>query len=130
MDKDPNLRKKRERAEKSYEPTQDASPFQSRRPTTKADIFGENVGDPNAHEDHQQFKFLRKFEFQHLRNDSMPVHYKNIDRHGLKNLEAEKTKPLDRIKIPAPLIFFTVLGFILYIGKDIGLFHRRNHTER
>lgn len=49
----------------------------------------------------------------------MPMHYKNIDRHGLKFMESEKVKAFDRLKIPVPLVFFTFAIIFLYTCKFI-----------
>ena len=49
-------------------------------------------------------------------NQYMPVSRKNIDRHGLKNLEVEKVKPLDRLQIPVVFLYFFVFVIISYMA--------------
>ena len=52
------------------------------------------------------------------RSKFMPMHYRNIDRHGIGNMESEKVKMFDRLKIPVPLVFFGLAIFILMYGKN------------
>jgi hypothetical protein len=40
----------------------------------------------------------------------MPVHFRNIDRHGMGNMKSEEAKAFDRVKVPILLVFF--LGFL------------------
>ena len=40
---------------------------------------------------------------------------RNVDRHGLGNLQHDPVKPLDRLKIPPFLLYLLVLGGILYV---------------
>ena len=48
----------------------------------------------------------------------MPMHRRNVDRHGLAHLQAEKVKAFDRLKIPVPLVFFTAALFLISLGKN------------
>lgn len=48
----------------------------------------------------------------------MPMHMKNEDRHGIKNMEKEQVKMLDRARIPAPLIFVALIVFLGMIALN------------
>lgn len=58
------------------------------------------------------------------RNENMPMHYRNIDRHGIGNMQAEKVKIFDRLKFPVVLVFVTIGFIVLYIGMDFGIFKK------
>lgn len=67
------------------------------------------------HDWHEE-KFLRRYRYQHLRSDSnVPMSIRNVDRHGLGNLQHDPVKPLDRLKIPPFLLYMLALAGILYV---------------
>ncbi|CAI2375136.1 unnamed protein product [Moneuplotes crassus] len=112
MDKDPSLRKKREEEHRTYEEEDKKDGFKSKRPNKFYEQFHE---DPNtAAEAHQELKWMRRFNVKEHRSEFMPMHYRNIDRHGMSYMEKEKVKPFDRIKFPI-VIFFTIVGFIVLV---------------
>ena len=81
IEKDPKLKKLKEKSEKTYEKAQPERPFKSRRPVDFASMFESATPDE---EDYKQSKWLKQFSMRDYKNQYMPVHYKNIDRHGLK----------------------------------------------
>lgn len=95
-------------------------PFQSRRPDNTTHIFRDREGEQ---EDYQEFKFLRRFNMTPYRNDYMPISMRNLDRHGLKNLEKEKVKAFDRIKVPVPFIYLCIflgVGIVVSLNRRYG----------
>ena len=81
MEKDPKLKQLREKSEKMYEKTQPEKPFKSRRPHNFNQFAEENI---NKAEENKRSKWLKQFTMKSYKSEYMPVHYKNIDRHGLK----------------------------------------------
>eukprot|EP00347_Sterkiella_histriomuscorum_P018826 403344025 len=124
IDFNPALREARKKAAEQYETTAETinRNFKSRRPENKTsedgqDPFEETLNGNDKAYDYAQEKFLRRYRYQHLTNNAnLPMSYRNIDRHGLKNLTKESTKILDKYKIP-PLVFFgfLTLGFTLIV---------------
>lgn len=43
---------------------------------------------------------------------------KNYDRHGIENLQHDHVKPLDRLKIPAWVLWGTLFIFFVEISKQ------------
>ena len=71
------------------------------------------------HDWHEE-KFLRRYRYQHLWNDtSVPMSIRNIDRHGLGNLQHDPVKPLDRVKVPPWLLYLMVLAAFGYVAMTM-----------
>ena len=82
--------------ENTYEAREDPGrSFRSRRKENQA--FYSKVRDDYS-EDWNEKKFSKKFTWEHIRarKTTMPIHMKNIDRHGMLNLKKAAVKPLDR----------------------------------
>lgn len=91
--------------------------FKSRRPENKTKDHGEKAEDHYEKvRDFKEEKFLRRYRFAHLRNDSnVPMSIRNVDRHGLVNLTHDKVKALDRLKIPPYLLYALFLTCFFYL---------------
>lgn len=119
-DKDPEKRKLRQEAENTYERTPDEREFTSRRKENTSayyESYADSFGD-DAASDWNEEKYLRKFRFRNIRNthNNMPVHMKNLDRHGLESQRAEAAKPFDKLKIPFPLVVLAILMGVSFVG--------------
>lgn len=59
LEKDPNLRKKKMRAERTYERASDEQPFESKRPKNYNPFVNE---DNTANQNYEELKFTRAFK--------------------------------------------------------------------
>ena len=125
----PLLKEARKRAADTYErgPSNAFNAkFKSRRPENQGQDNGEKAfwDDDGTHSerinDWNEEKFLRRYRYQHLRSDSsVPMSIRNVDRHGLGNLQHDPVKPLDRLKIPPWLLYLIILGGFGYVAMSM-----------